>query len=327
MGGRWAIAVLFDTRELPARDRAEALSTALLETSGATQVQLRSTGASPRGRLTLTPVGETAVFSAECDGVRLVRDARTARTGFDDVVAIAVHGAGTGRHATPDGQRLVRSGELMIVDLTRPFDFAWDGHGSSTALQVPRHLLDLSVDDVQRAGSRLTQSHLHDLVRSHLRSLAQLSGQIELSPASPLVSSTTVQLVRALLTDVASGGEVAGDVIEATMVAQVREYVEVHLREPDLGPDRIATALAVSRRQLFRVCSAAGLSIEQHIITTRLQRTKQELALLGSSATVASVAMAWGFKDVDHFRRRFKAAFGVTPATWQRTNAAARPGS
>ena len=92
--------VLLDTRSLPVADRAEALHTAFLETSGATQVDLRhGEGASPRGLLTLSPLGSAAVFTAECNGVRLVRDQRAASTGFDDVVAIAVHGPA--RHDMP----------------------------------------------------------------------------------------------------------------------------------------------------------------------------------------------------------------------------------
>ena len=37
---------------------------------------------------------------------------------------------GTGRHETGIRQRLVRTGDVMVVDVTRPFDFAWSGRGS-----------------------------------------------------------------------------------------------------------------------------------------------------------------------------------------------------
>ena len=210
-----------------------------------------------------------------------------------------------------------------MVDLTRPFEFAWDGHGSSAALQLPRAMLGLDVDDVHRAAGRLAQSHLYDVVRSHLRSLARSAEPVRSSPVSPLVASSTAQLVRALLAD-AAGRDDLDDVTEETLVAQVREYIRLHLSEPDLGPDRIAAALAVSRRQLFRVCSAAELSIEQHIIRLRLRRARSQLADATRAATVASVAFTWGFKDVDHFTRRFTAEFGVSPGAWRRMNARER---
>jgi AraC-like DNA-binding protein len=316
--------VLLDTRAVRAADRAAALHTAFLETSGATQVDLRHEGSSPWGLITLSPIGEAAVFSAACDGVRLVRDARAASTGFDDIVAIAVHGTGTARHATTDGQRLVRAGELMMVDLTRPFEFAWDGHGSSSALQLPRALLGLSVDDVHRAGGRLTQSPLYDLVRGHLRWLTQSAEPIDGSQVSSLVASSTALLIRALLTDVSGREKDRDDVTEDTLVAQVREYIRVHLHEPDLGPDRIASALAVSRRQLFRVCRTAELSIEQHIIDLRLRGARSQLADPTRAATVASVAANWGFKDADHFTRRFRSEFGVSPGVWRRMHSGER---
>jgi AraC-like DNA-binding protein len=316
--------VLRDTRDLPVAERTEALHAALLSTSGASRVELRPHDDEPRGLLSLTQLGEASVFTAACNGVRLVRDARAAAEGFDDVVAIAVHGSGVGRHSTPDGQRFVRTGELMMVDLTRPFDFAWDGPGSSAALQVPRALLGLSVDDVHRAAGRLTQSHLHDLLRDYLQSLAAGADQVGGSPGSPLVATSTVQLVRALLADVTERPHLQGDVAE-TLPDQVRAYIRGHLREPDLGPDEIARALAVSRRQLFRACRAAELSIEQHIIELRLQGARRQLEADSGSATVASVAYAWGFKDADHFGRRFRAAFGMSPAVWRASRSETRP--
>ena len=74
----------------------------------------------------------------------------------------------------------------------------------------------------------------------------------------------------------------------------------------------------MSRRQLFRVCTSAGPSLEQLVIERRLEAAKAELAQVsGRSRTIASVALWWGFKDPTHFSRRFKTAFGMLPRDWR----------
>ncbi len=73
-----------------------------------------------------------------------------------------------GRHLTRSGQRVVRSGDLMVVDITRPFDFSWSGPGSSTSVQVPTAELGLSMETVQRAADNLQRSPLYGLVSRHL---------------------------------------------------------------------------------------------------------------------------------------------------------------
>lgn len=61
----------------------------------------------------------------------------------------------------------------------------------------------------------------------------------------------------------------ARDVIEQTLITQVRAYVRQHLSDPQLTPESIAAALAISPRHLYRVCANANLRLAQWIITTR----------------------------------------------------------
>ena len=142
--------------------------------------------------------------------------------------------------------------------------------------------------------------------------------RLSASPSAAALGASTTQLVRALLAGAVDGDAVDRDVLDETLLAQVHAHVRQHLRDPELGPDSIAAALAVSRRQLFRVCTSAGLSLEQLVIELRLEAAKAELAQVsGRSRTIASVALWWGFKDPTHFSRRFRNAFGMLPREWR----------
>jgi AraC-like DNA-binding protein len=69
---------------------------------------------------------------------------------------------------------------------------------------------------------------------------------------------------------------------------RIRRYVKEHLGDPELGPAAIAQAVRLSPRH------------------------------------VHDLAYAWGFSDMSHFSRAFKAKFGVSPREF-RTGCAANP--
>lgn len=311
------MAVLFDTTPLAGADRLEAFRSALLDASGSTRVELETPDTGVWGQMSLWSFGSSRIFTSASSGQWMMRDAKAARGASPEAVAVAVHGVGQGRHVTRSGQRLVRSGDLMVVDVTRPFDFAWSGPGSSTSIQIPAAELGLPVEVVQRAADNLHRSPLYGLVSRHLVDMTRDASRLSASPTAAALGTSTAQLVRALLAGAVEDLQ-GQEVLDETLLAQVHAHVRQHLREPDLGPDSIAAALAVSRRQLFRVCTSAGVSLEQLIIERRLEAARVELAQVsGRSRTIASVALWWGFKDPTHFSRRFRAAYGMLPREWR----------
>ena len=324
------MAVLLDTSAIPATDRHEVFRSAMLEASGATRIELETPAGGVAGRMELCSLGPSRIFTAESSGIAMTRDRRTARGASPEAVAIAVHGAGTGRHQMDDRQRLVRTGDVMIVDVTRPFDFSWSGWGSSTSLQVPISELGMPVETVQRAATRLDSSPLYRIVSRYLVELTRDAERLSAAPTAAALGDASNQLVRALLTSAVDGANGGRDVLEQTLITQVRVYVHQHLRDPALNADSVALALAVSRRHLFRICTKADFSLEQYIIGKRLENVKSDLATpVGRTRTIGAVAYSWGFKDPTHFTRRFRAAYGLLPSDWRRLSAeegGSRPG-
>lgn len=313
------MAVLLDTADVPADERLEAFRTAMLQASGSSRVELEFASGGVSGRMDLWSFGTTSIFTAQSTGLTLVRDAKAARGASPEAVAIGVQGLGLGRQETDAGQRLVRTGDVMVVDVTRPFDFSWSGLGSSTSLQVPISELGLPMPVVERAASRLQSSRLYGIVSRHLVDLTREAEPLSASSMAADLGESSTHLVRALLADAAGlEGVSARDVAEETLLTQVHAYVRQHLRDPSLGPDSVAAALAVSRRQLFRVCRRADFSLEQYVIGQRLEAAKAELASpTGRARPIASIAYGWGFKDATHFTKRFRAAYGMLPRDWR----------
>jgi AraC-like DNA-binding protein len=101
---------------------------------------------------------------------------------------------------------------------------------------------------------------------------------------------------------------------------QVRAFIDEHLADPSLGPDAIAAAHFISRRQLDRLFEDGDATVTESIRRRRLERCREELAdprLRGDS--ILDIATRWGFVSPAHFSRTFRAAYGMTPRELRQT--------
>jgi AraC family transcriptional regulator, positive regulator of tynA and feaB len=95
--------------------------------------------------------------------------------------------------------------------------------------------------------------------------------------------------------------------------AEVRRYVRAHLRDPELCPEMIARAHAISVRALHALFEDTGESVAGLVRRERLARCREDLEL-PSGGSVTEIAFRWGFRDAAHFSRVFKREFDVTPS-------------
>ena len=95
------------------------------------------------------------------------------------------------------------------------------------------------------------------------------------------------------------------------IVDRVREFVEAHLDER-LTLERLAGVAGLSAYHFARVFRrATGFAPRQFVTMLRVERAKT--MLLASTYSVRSIAYAVGFTNLRHFRRKFRAHFGVLP--------------
>jgi AraC-like DNA-binding protein len=310
--------ILLDTRALPQAQRAQAVIATLGGTDVAPRVELDDHQAVD-ARIAVSALGDIEIMRWGCTTIWCTRTAETARIHPCDRVAVVLQASGRGLYSTGSSPQIVEQGRLVICDVNRPFEYAWRGRGALVALNIPVDALGVPTDVIAAAAERASSSSpLYRLVCRHVRDLALDAERLSASTVAGSVGSTTIELIRALMastTDLSLAGREVG---EDTLITQVRIYVNQHLGDPDLSPDTVAAGLAISARQLYRVCARVGLGPEQLIIASRLDRARQELAQPGArSRTIANIARRCGFKDPTHFARRFRAAYGELPSEWQ----------
>ncbi|WP_433152417.1 helix-turn-helix domain-containing protein [Actinomadura nitritigenes] len=105
---------------------------------------------------------------------------------------------------------------------------------------------------------------------------------------------------------------------EAAAVRAIKEWIEAHLRDPDLTPAAIAAAHHVSVRQLYRVFEPSGTTVARYVRDLRLERCRRELSdpsLAG--LRIGAIASRWGLPDAAGFSRAFRAAYGLSPSAYR----------
>ena len=141
-------------------------------------------------------------------------------------------------------------------------------------------------------------------------------------PISPEYEAQAVGHVLDLLTTAYATShpiEVESPSIAGARLATVKQYIERHLRDPNLRPATVAQACGISPRYLRRLFAAENDGVSKFIQRRRLEAAARELSSrILPLRSVTEIALDVGFNSVSHFSRAFREQFGVTPREYRR---------
>jgi AraC-like DNA-binding protein len=108
--------------------------------------------------------------------------------------------------------------------------------------------------------------------------------------------------------------------VAAARRAQIKRFIERHLRDADLNANSVATGLGLSPRYTRMVFAAEGEGVTGYIMRRRLEECASQLrSALWQRRSVTETAFGWGFSSMAHFTRAFKAQFAITPTEYRRS--------
>jgi AraC-like DNA-binding protein len=312
--------LLLDTETLPPEQRVDAFREALGNTNVPLAADPLSSGGRFHARVHVWQFGRASLVAADLSAYRIERSQRHTRMASPPVASVTFKSRGQGWFSQFGRDHVLGPRDVALADLTAPYCCSSSRASASRSFRMPFDQLGLPIDVVRKAGAQLPGSPLYDLVRRHLQDLAARAEEISNDAGAAAFGTATTDLIRALITSAARDERLDRSLMAETLMTRVTAYISAHLGEPDLTAERIARTQHVSVRQLYKVCAAAGVSLEQWIIDQRLECARTALASpAGGHRSIASTALAWGFTDPSHFSRRFRHAFGMTPHEWQRT--------
>ncbi|AOR72949.1 AraC family transcriptional regulator [Burkholderia stabilis] len=207
------------------------------------------------------------------------------------------------------GPELVkRAGDLFVYDVAQINDCKVDA-GDVISLVVPRYLLP---GHAAHAHGQTLTSGVGRLLGDQLLSLFRNLPNLRMHEIPSIVQSMLLLLAAAVAPTAQALHDARGP-IDNALAERVRRYVDTHLLEPDLTPERICRDIGVSRARLYQLFKEEGGVMRQ--ITRR--RLRHAYHVLGDPQRrhqrIAEIAWAHGFPDEKYFHRLFKAEFGHTP--------------
>ncbi|OJY72074.1 MULTISPECIES: AraC family transcriptional regulator [unclassified Rhizobium] len=199
-------------------------------------------------------------------------------------------------------------GDLFVVDAAQHLECAVE-MGDVISLVAPRHLLPSSTALLH--GATLTGG-IGRILSDHILSLFQNLPNLKQHEVPHVVQSMH-QLLIAAVTASPDAMRAAGGQIRNALWMRIQHYIDTHLLEPDLTPDRICRDVGLSRAKLYQLLEDRG-GVMRQIQRKRLQRAYHLLSDPNRRPTrIAEVAWSHGFANEKYFHRLFKTEFGHTP--------------
>jgi AraC-like DNA-binding protein len=311
------MAVLLDTSQLPPELRANAVAE-VIEFSGA-PTRIEHTGPEDEAWALMEyfTMGDAHVLKSKNSPQRFITTPALLKDAESDLITVSLRLAGTATHTRAPG-RLLGPGDLFTTQLWLPYEY-YDNSGSVAAFHTPLDRLGLSRQYVTRACALIHANPLAPQLQRHLQLLFRDVDVISQGPAASMVAEATIDLVRAAL--VAALEEEPGrhEGWQESLGTAIKSYIAQHLADPNLGAERIAKAMFISVRQLYKYWEAEHCPLGQWIIERRLEAARHDLTSpRGQHQTISSIAGRWGFADATHFSRRFRQSYGMSPREWRR---------
>lgn len=123
----------------------------------------------------------------------------------------------------------------------------------------------------------------------------------------------------ALLPAIQRHQETSPDQANGTLYHCINQFIDQHLHEENLSPERLASSFHISIRQLYRLFEWHEETVCRYVQRRRLKRCAEALANPAQTQlSITQIAYQWGFTDSAHFSRSFKREFGCSPREYRR---------
>jgi AraC-like DNA-binding protein len=212
--------------------------------------------------------------------------------------------------STGDRKHTLHAGDFSVTNSDTPYS-VHSHRGHSCALTLPaswERIGDTRLENVfenQYLGRDRRRNGLVDYARHLLASPNAL--------ALPGAAEKLYDVIALALNPRAKSEHGAG------FLALIRNHIDAHYANPHLSPSSVALTFEISLRHLHRLFAACDTTFTDYLIEQRLQQAQR---MLGDSRfrqrTIISIAFECGFRDINHFGRRFRMRFGCTPGEFRR---------
>jgi AraC family transcriptional regulator, positive regulator of tynA and feaB len=264
-------------------------------------------------RLTSRASGPLRIAAGESSAYMLVRNRRELDAAPSDEYCIYLQRRSVGTIEQGDQSCTYQANDVGLSDLRLPFRTMHADGGRRIVAMVPCELIDRRAPWVAKTALRKfgANSTYVDLARRHMVAMAEN----EMSDsAMALLTENLCNLIA-----LASAEDIAPKRMQAELqIEAMLAFCRQHLQDTELTPQRVADHLGVSLRTMHSRFKQIGQSFGRWVLEERLKACGAALRdPLQAGLNISEIAYRWGFNDLSHFNKSFRARYDRTPAEWR----------
>lgn len=209
-----------------------------------------------------------------------------------------------------------RPGDFVICSTAEPYALTFRGAYEMPVLVVAESIMRRLTPDPDQFLGRLMCGSDADcgLLTSFV---GQIVARMHELPAAMArhVEANVLDLLGAVLNARAEHSSITRE----QQLAQIKAFICDHLHDRQLGPATIAAAFHISTRQVHSIFSSEPATVARYIRSQRISACRRmmessDLARL----SLTDIALHWGFYDLSHMTRCFRAEYGYPPGQFLR---------
>jgi AraC-like DNA-binding protein len=212
-------------------------------------------------------------------------------------------------------QVILEPSDITLLDPLVPYIAKFPAESKLLVLKVPRRALEARVGKTRElvAHSIKPFEPERSWTSSFLAMLPGFAGNTTRA-AKDIAKDLTLDLVALSLMKALGASQTRISSTRSMALLNVRVAIESRLSDPALDAATAAKAAGVSVRYANALLAEENTSIMRLTWARRLARCRQALEdPLQNHRTLSEIAYGWGFSDMTHFGRSFKAMYDVLP--------------
>ncbi len=265
------------------------------------------------GEIDTSYAGSLKLSTVTTRNINLFRTRQEIRSGNDAWFYTVFQLAGQVDIEQDDRQVKLQTGDMTLIDASRPCSILWQQTSRQVSLLLPRQLLEN-----QLRGSGISVATRLDkslpMVQLSQRLLHESMSSPQLSASE---SEAALDAMVCLLRPMLHQQEIAPSRREKQF-QKIMTLIDDAIQEEHLRPEWLADETGMSVRSLYRLFADKGLVVAQYIKNRRLDLCAQALQRAPDDEKLAGIGYRWGFSDHSHFSTAFKQRFGISPGEYRK---------
>ena len=261
------------------------------------------------GEIQAYQLGQTEIAFIKSNANYIVRNADSPDRASHHLCFLVLQSSGKMQMNYKGSRILLNEGDMILLDPSEKIEMYSQGLFSHISVHLDREKLAQANIHEGCFGKLITQNMSSFLLKNIMQNLSVENIQLWYAEEDGnAFEDALIALLRPTIF------YKKNHLTQESLKDRAERYIIEHLAKPELNPKKIADALGVSLRHLYRLFNEEQLSLNKYIQQKRLERVKVDLLdECFRQTSITDLALKWGFGDSAHFSKIFKKAYGISP--------------